>query len=85
MTTLQIRIDDNLRNEASFVASELGIDLPTAVRMFLKQFVRERGLPFSARLDSFYSPANQAALQTSIQQLESGKFQTKTLSELESM
>ncbi len=44
---LQIRIDDNLRKEASSIYSQLGLDLPTAIRMFLVRSVQVRGIPFS--------------------------------------
>ena len=42
MTTtsnLQIRLDSNLRNEAQGVLNDLGMDVSTAVRIFLKQVV----------------------------------------------
>ena len=44
---LQLRIDDTLRKEASDVYSKLGLDLPTAIRMFLRRSVQVRGIPFS--------------------------------------
>lgn len=44
---LQLRIDDNLRKEAADLYSQLGLDLPTAIRMFLKKSVQVRGIPFS--------------------------------------
>jgi len=44
---LQLRIDENLRKEASDVYSQLGLDLPTAIRMFLTRSVQVRGIPFS--------------------------------------
>ena len=44
---LQLRIDDTLRKEASDVYSQLGLDLPTAIRMFLTRSVQVRGIPFS--------------------------------------
>lgn len=44
---IQIRIDDNLRKEASSIYSQLGLDLPTAIRMFLVRSVQVRGIPFS--------------------------------------
>ena len=51
MALLQIRIDDDLKNQANAVYKALGIDLSTAVRMFLKRSVVEGGLPFDANLD----------------------------------
>ena len=43
---VQIRVDETLKNEASAVYEELGLDLPTAIRIFLKRSVQENGIPF---------------------------------------
>ena len=44
MTTslLQVRVEDSLKDEAAKLFENLGIDTPTAVRMFLKRAVIER-------------------------------------------
>lgn len=47
---IQIRVDDKLKSEATNIYEELGIDLPTAVRIFLKRSVIENGIPFSMKL-----------------------------------
>lgn len=47
---VQIRVEEELKTEASKVYEKLGIDLPTAVRMFLKRTVLENGIPFSMTL-----------------------------------
>lgn len=52
MAVLQIRIDDELKREASMLFDELGLDLSTAIRMFLKKAVIEKGLPFDAKIDA---------------------------------
>lgn len=49
-TLIQVRVDDELKKEASDIYERLGIDIPTAVRMFLKRSVQENGIPFSMRL-----------------------------------
>ena len=36
---VQFRVDDDLKNEATKIYEELGIDLSTAMRMFLKRSV----------------------------------------------
>ena len=46
-SVIQVRVDDELRQEATKIFEDLGIDMSTAVRMFLKRTVKERGLPFS--------------------------------------
>ena len=49
-TLVQFRIDDELKNQASAVYDALGIDLSTAVRMFLKRSVMVNGIPFNMTL-----------------------------------
>lgn len=43
---LQIRVDDKLKDDVSDLFESLGMDIPTAVRIFFKRAVIERGLPF---------------------------------------
>jgi DNA-damage-inducible protein J len=85
MATLQIRLDDSLQARAKEVASGMGLDLSTAVRIFLTQMVTENGLPFQPHTDPFYSSANRTALKRSLAQLNEGRIVTKTLEELENM
>lgn len=47
---LQVRVDDSLKDEATQVFEDLGIDISTAVRMFLKRAVMENGIPFRMTL-----------------------------------
>ena len=49
-SVMQVRIDDELKAQASAVYDELGLDLPTAIRMFLKRSVVVGGVPFSMTL-----------------------------------
>lgn len=42
-----IGLDEDLKKEAQELFSELGMDLTTAVTVFLKQSVREGRIPFS--------------------------------------
>ena len=50
--TLQVRIDDDLKTQATMVYDQLGLDLSTAVRMFLKKSVAVNGIPFEVKNDS---------------------------------
>lgn len=49
-SVLQVRVDETLRAQAAAIYEDLGIDLQTAVRIFLKRSVREKGLPFGMTL-----------------------------------
>ena len=63
MTTssLQIRIDPNLRKEAEALFSNAGLDMSSAIRLFLRQSVIRRRLPFEViteSTDPFLSATN---------------------------
>jgi len=47
---VQFRVDDTLRADAMRVYERLGIDMSTALRMFLKRSVIVGGIPFSMTL-----------------------------------
>ena len=51
MSVLQVRVDEELKNQAAEILDKIGIDLSTAVRMFLKKVIIERGIPFDTRID----------------------------------
>lgn len=46
MTTLNVRVDEKLKKQASELFADLGLDMSTAVNMFLRQAVIKDGLPF---------------------------------------
>ncbi|MCI8815389.1 MAG: type II toxin-antitoxin system RelB/DinJ family antitoxin [Angelakisella sp.] len=47
---MQFRVDDELKAQATAVCENLGIDLPTALRIFMKRTVIANGIPFSMTL-----------------------------------
>lgn len=49
----QIRIEENLKKQAVELFAQLGIDMSSAVNMFLKQAVLRGGLPFSVELPQY--------------------------------
>ncbi len=47
MKTLQVRIPDQLRIDADSVLAHIGMDMPTAVRLYLTKIVQTRSIPFA--------------------------------------
>ena len=41
-----LRVDEDLKKEAEALFSELGLNMTTAFNIFLRQSVREQGIPF---------------------------------------
>jgi addiction module RelB/DinJ family antitoxin len=50
MSQINIRIDDNLKEEAESVLGELGLTMSAAVNILMKQVVMRGGLPFAVIL-----------------------------------
>ena len=81
---LQLRIDDTLRKEASDVYSRLGLDLPTAIRMFLTRSVQVRGIPFDVVLpeEDYKAAAAVAAMRRMSNDAEKAGIADMTLEEI---
>ncbi len=67
-----IKIDADLKRQAQELFADLGMNLSTAINIFLKQAVRERSIPFHVG-DPFYSKANQEYLAKIVAEVESDK------------
>jgi len=52
MTRVSIRMDEGLKKEADAILGELGLNMSAAVNIFLKQLVRQGGLPFTPTLET---------------------------------
>ena len=50
-TNLNIRTDKEIKEQAEKIFNKLGLNMTTAVNMFLRSAVRENGIPFELKLD----------------------------------
>jgi DNA-damage-inducible protein J len=50
-TNLNVRIDADLKKQSEEIFNELGLNMSTALTVFLRQTVRSRGIPFEMRLN----------------------------------
>lgn len=84
-TSISIRMDEDLKKEAEVLFGELGMNMSTAVNIFIRQSLRQGGIPFEITMqnDPFYNPANIKRLQESIQQMNQGKTVSKKIGDLE--
>ena len=81
---VNIRMDENLKKQAEQLFADLGMNMTTAINVFVRQSVSYGGIPFEiVRKEDFYSDYNQQILKKSINQLEEGKGKTHELIEVE--
>ncbi len=50
-TLVQFRVDESDRTEAMEICSKLGIDLQSYFRICLAKLIREKGIPFSMKIE----------------------------------
>lgn len=60
--SIQVRIDEDLKKRAEAVFSSIGIDGPTAVRVFYTKVVATGGIPFFLGNEEQYTPEQLAAI-----------------------
>lgn len=71
--TIQVRVDDQLKDSADTLFSSLGLDTSTAIRIFLVASLQARGIPFSIN----QSNDGDAAVRKAIDyRLSGGEFMT---------
>ena len=50
-TIFSVRMDKDIKSQCESIYGELGINLTTAINVFLRQSLRAGGFPFDVRLD----------------------------------
>lgn len=77
MTQVNLRIEDNIKADAESALKEMGLNMSTAITMFLIKVGRERRIPFEITADPFYSAENIAELERRIQGVNNGSTELK--------
>ena len=57
--TIQLRIDASTKSKAQKILKDLGLDLSSAVKLFLTQVVSSRSIPFHIVTANGYTPAQE--------------------------
>ena len=75
-STIQIRVDDELKMKSDQLFKDLGTDTTTAIRMFLTQAVANNGFPFEIKriVRSPYSPMTEEEI---LEKLEKSSFKMR--------
>ena len=82
--TIQTRIDTNLKKNAENILSSIGLDITSAIRLFLTQCVVQRRLPFQAVAPEEPNEETIAAMQEA-EDIASGKIKSKGYDNVDKM
>lgn len=53
--TIQLRVDANTKKQAGEIIKKLGLDLSAAIKLYLKQIIIHKGIPFKVRTENGYT------------------------------
>ena len=82
---VNIRMDEGLKKQAENLFSDLGMNMSTAFNVFVRQAVREQGIPFEITKKNvpFYSDSNMAHLIRGVEALNAGEGVERELIEVD--
>ena len=74
-TTLNVRMDKEIKERFDAFCADAGLNASVAVNMFARAVLREKKIPFTiaASDDPFYGLKNQSRLQSAIKQIKNKK------------
>jgi len=71
--TINVRIEEETKKQFENFCAEVGLNVSTAINMFIKKVVRENEIPFKISIDPFYSQNNIKYLEGVVKDIETGK------------
>ena len=58
ISNLNIMVDEKVKKEATEIFSEIGLDISTAINIFLRGAIRKKGFPFELSINNVDDFAN---------------------------
>ena len=81
-TLVQFRADETERAEAAQILDQLGLDMPSYLRMCVTRLVREKGIPFSMRIENTPENKGVSAMKRASRIAEENGISYMTLDEI---
>ena len=81
--TINVNVDNNIKKEATAILNDLGLNMSTAINMFLAQIIKQDGIPFEVK-----NPKPTRALKKALKEandIASGKKKVKTYHNVDEM
>ena len=93
MTSITIRIDDDVKRDAETLFNKLGFSISGAINVFFRQAIRQQAIPFEIKAkteaeekyDEYFTPDVVKSILESEEHFKRGEYITFTLDELIAM
>lgn len=73
MTQIQIRIDEKTKKDAQAILSDIGMDLSSAIKVYLKQIIITKGIPMQLLTENGLTVAQEEAILEAEREAMQGK------------
>ncbi|MBA4336881.1 type II toxin-antitoxin system antitoxin, RelB/DinJ family [bacterium] len=79
MATIQLRIDSATKKSAKNILDKLGIDMSSAIKIYLKQIVINKGIPFKVITENGMTVGEEQEILKAVEEAEKGINVTKPM------
>ena len=73
MTTIQVRTNERTKKSAQRILGKLGLDLSTAINIYLVQIIQRQGIPFEVVTANGLTPRQEADILADVASARRGK------------
>lgn len=80
MPTIQIRIDQQTKQSAKQILDEVGLDMSSAIKVYLNQIVIYKGIPFKLITENGFAPEEEKNIIEASKEAKRSKNVTKAMS-----
>lgn len=78
MTTLQIRIDEKIKKDAKKIFDKIGLDLSSAIKVYLNQVIITQGIPFTLLTENGFTIQQEREILQASEEAKRGINVTRT-------
>lgn len=82
MTTIQVRTEQQTKDKARKVLDELGLDMSTAINMYLVQIAKQGGIPFPIVTENNMTPMAEREVLQAAKDVRKSKKSYKSAAEM---
>ena len=80
MHTIQIRVDKKVKQSAKRILEDVGLDMSTAIKIYLKQIILQKGVPFPLVTENRFTIQNEKEIINAANEAKQNKHVTKPMS-----
>ena len=73
MVQVNFRVDEEVKRRAELACKNMGMNMSTAINIFLVKIGNEQRIPFEVSVDPFYSAENMAELERRVADAKAGR------------